>query len=138
LVITVTIGGSSTPLSSNLPLKSPVLKLAWRQINMFPFLLVASLIEVFFYKDFRFRDIINLGFIIKLIIFGICGNLMSFGYIWSAEYTIMSHVNIFNNLGGVIIIICCLVLRKAVHRLEIYGTLITVIGCIITLFDSDA
>ena len=84
------------------------------------------------------KEIMTLKFVLNLLLFGFFGNLMSFGYIWSGEYTIMSHVNIFNNLGGVLIIIGCLIMRKAVHRFELVGTGIALLGCVITALDSKA
>lgn len=69
---------------------------------------------------------------------GVTGNFMSVGYMWSAQYTIMSHASIFNSLGGAIIVLVRLILRKFVHKLELLGTLIALLGCTVILFDAHA
>lgn len=66
------------------------------------------------------------------------GNLMSLGYIWSAKYTILSHSCLFNSLGGCFLVIGGLIMRHVVHKKEILGTVVSIIGCIITLFDGKA
>ena len=63
---------------------------------------------------------------------------MSLGYVWSAEYTIIGHTCLFGGLGGAFIVIYCLVKRLYVHKLEIFGTLLSILGCGIAIFDSSA
>lgn len=48
LLFTIIVGGTSTSISAALPIDNPVLKLAWRNITMFPYLLVAAIVEMFF------------------------------------------------------------------------------------------
>lgn len=101
--------------------------------------MVGAAVELmFFVKDFRFADIMNWSIFRTLLELGVTGNMMILGYIWSAEYTIMSHASIFNSLGGAFIVFGSLLLRKYVHNLEIAGTLVATFGCIIILFDSNA
>ena len=105
---------------------------------MFPYLFMASCVELYFEKTFKFRDIFNIKTMACLVILGITGDLMSLGYTWSAEYIIMSHSSIFNSLGGVFIVIGRLFLRRYVHKLEILGTGIALLGCVATLLDTNA
>lgn len=94
LAILLIGGACSTPFSSVLDVENPVLKLTWRQITMLPFLWVGSIIEYICLKKtilLNFSLLLSPNFLLKLVFFGILGNLMSLGCIWSAEYTIMSH-----------------------------------------------
>jgi drug/metabolite transporter (DMT)-like permease len=50
----------------------------------------------------------------------------------------MSHALIFSNLGGILIVIYSLIRRKYVHKLEILGTIIAVLGCGLTVLDKSA
>jgi drug/metabolite transporter (DMT)-like permease len=50
----------------------------------------------------------------------------------------MSHASIFNSLGGAVIVLVNHILRRPVHRLEIIGTLIALIGCSVVLCDGNA
>jgi len=63
---------------------------------------------------------------------------MSLGYVWSAEYTIIGHTCLFGGLGGAFIVIYCLFKGLFVHRLEMLGTLLSILGCGIAIFDSSA
>lgn len=63
---------------------------------------------------------------------------MSLSNVFSGQYTIMSHALIFSNLGGVVIVVYNLITRKFVHKLEIFGTLIAVIGCSMSVLDNKA
>jgi drug/metabolite transporter (DMT)-like permease len=57
---------------------------------------------------------------------------------FSGQYTIMSHVLIFSNLGGVLIVIFSVLRGIFVHKQEIMGTIIALFGCIITVLDQKA
>ena len=50
----------------------------------------------------------------------------------------MSHVLIFSNLGGVLIVIFNVFRGEFVHKLEIFGTVIALIGCTVTVMDANA
>jgi len=53
LIFAITAGAASTPITSSLKLQSPVLKLAWRNTCMLPYLAIVSIVELrFFHKDF--------------------------------------------------------------------------------------
>ena len=59
---------------------------------MFPYVLLGALIELNVDKTFKIRSIMTFKNLFHILALGFIGNIMSFGYIWSAEYTIMSHV----------------------------------------------
>jgi len=63
---------------------------------------------------------------------------MSFAFMQSADYTIMSHVMIFNNLCSPLIILTRLFMGRTVHKFEKLGTGIAMIGVFITAFDAKA
>ena len=50
----------------------------------------------------------------------------------------MSHVLIFSNLGGVLIVIHSMAKGEYVHKLEVIGTAIALIGCTVSVMDSSA
>jgi hypothetical protein len=94
--------------------------------------------ELYYHKDFKISSMATPMNIMSFLFVGIVGNIMSFGYIWSAEYTIMSHASIFNSLGGGLIVIYRLLRKRSVHKLEIVGTLVSLLGCTVVLFDKSA
>lgn len=59
-------------------------------------------------------------------------------YLFSGEYTIMSHASIFTNLSGILIVFYRGVRGNRVHLFEIIGTVIALTGCFITIFDHNA
>jgi drug/metabolite transporter (DMT)-like permease len=74
----------------------------------------------------------------KFIIMGIVGDCMSLCGLLSGTYSIMTHSFIFNNLGGCLIVVYSILMRKEVHKFEILGTCISFLGCIITVLDGKA
>jgi hypothetical protein len=50
----------------------------------------------------------------------------------------MSHALIFSNLGGILIVAYSLFRGRFVHRLEIIGSTIAILGCGITILDTKA
>jgi drug/metabolite transporter (DMT)-like permease len=63
---------------------------------------------------------------------------MMLGYFMSGSLTIFSHACIFTSLGGIIIVIYKLIKRETIHKYEIIGTIISLVGCVITIFDPNA
>ena len=63
---------------------------------------------------------------------------MQFTFFYSGSFTIFSHAYIFSSSGGMLIIIYRLITRQKVHRFEIYGTVLAIIGCVVNVFDNDA
>ena len=74
-------------------------------------------------------------FILTVAIIGDCMSLFN---VFSGTYTIMSHSLIFSNLGGILIVIHSLIARRFVHKLEIVGTIIAIVGCMLTVLDNKA
>jgi hypothetical protein len=50
----------------------------------------------------------------------------------------MSHVLIFSNLGGVLLVVFSLTKGHYVHKLEIIGTVIAIMGCSVSIMDGNA
>jgi drug/metabolite transporter (DMT)-like permease len=73
-----------------------------------------------------------------ILLVSFIGDCMSLCNVFSGEYTIMSHAMIFSNLGGILIVIYSIVKRQFVHKLEIIGTIIALLGCFITILDNNA
>jgi hypothetical protein len=71
---------------------------------MLPFVILGACVEIYLSKTFKIRSVLTWKNFFNLLLLGLVGNIMSFGYVWSAEYTIMSHVCIFNSLGGAFIV----------------------------------
>ena len=59
-------------------------------------------------------------------------------YLLSGEYTIMTHCCLLINLSGIIIVVHRMILKRPVHFLEKIGTMIAVVGCIVTIMDENA
>lgn len=73
-----------------------------------------------------------------MLIVAFIGDLMSLSNVFAGQYTIMTHCLIFSNLGGIVLVIVSLVRRIFVHKLEIIGTSIALLGCLITVLDRKA
>lgn len=76
-----------------------------------------------------------LRFILTVALIGDCMSLFN---VFSGTYTIMSHSLIFSNLGGILIVIHSLISRRFVHKLEIVGCIIAIVGCMLTVLDNKA
>ncbi|CDW85534.1 UNKNOWN [Stylonychia lemnae] len=138
LIFAITVGAASTPITSSLNLKSPMLKLAWRNTCILPYLTIVAVIELkCFNRGFQFFKFLRQNFI-QMILLGIVSNCMSLGYIWSAEYTIIGHTCLFGGLGGAFIVIYCIIQGLFVHKYEMIGTVLSLVGCGIALFDGSA
>jgi hypothetical protein len=105
---------------------------------MLPFLIAMASVQTYYDKKFRFKDVMNWSTFKFILIVAFIGDLMSLANVFSGQYTIMSHALIFSNLGGVIIVIYSLVRRTFVHKLEIIGTGIALLGCLIAVLDRKA
>ena len=57
---------------------------------------------------------------------------------WGAQYTIISHVNLYSSLCAIMIVAYRLVTCHTLTWIEIGGSLIAFTGCILTSFDKDA
>lgn len=57
---------------------------------------------------------------------------------WGATYTIMSHANLYSSLSSIMIVAMRLAYLKPVTRFEIIGSIVALMGCVITTFDPDA
>ena len=73
-----------------------------------------------------------------ILIVAFIGNVMSLCNVFAGSYTIMTHALIFSNLGGIVLVVYSLIRRIFVHKLEIIGTSIAVLGCLITVLDRNA
>jgi drug/metabolite transporter (DMT)-like permease len=58
---------------------------------------------------------------------------MQVTYLMSGVYTIMTHATLFTNLTPFMLVILRFIMREQLHRLEVYGTAISIIGCVITV-----
>ena len=57
---------------------------------------------------------------------------------WGSMYTIMSHANLFSSLCAIIIVVYRLVTLQKVTIYEIIGSVVAIVGCLFTSFDSGA
>ena len=140
LLITIAIvaAAASIPFQAALPLKSPFLKLSWRQMNMLPFLFAMAAIQVYLEKDFSLKSVFKWSLLKRILLIAFIGDLMSLFGVFAGTYTIMSHVQIFSNMSGALIVLHAFLSGRAVHRFEVLGTLIALGGCLITVTDPQA
>lgn len=103
---------------------------------MIPFLLVSAFIQIRLTKDFHFKSIFKWENLKLIAIVSFFMNGMSISHVVAGHYTIMSHAFLFGNLASILIVLYSIVLCKPIHRLEVVGTGISIIGCCVTLFDS--
>jgi drug/metabolite transporter (DMT)-like permease len=58
---------------------------------------------------------------------------MQVTYLLSGYYTVMAHATLFTNLTPFMLVILRFFMRQEIHRLEIIGTFVALLGCIITV-----
>jgi hypothetical protein len=140
LVLGSSIGVATTYLTT----PNDILKLLWRQmictfaalvLGIFEFVYILAYygkVRKFYKTSFTFESFkITFGA-------GICVFIWGMGLIYAANNTIQSHAYIFNNIGSVYILIGCLILGKSIHKLEIYGSGLAIVGAFLTLLDGQA
>jgi drug/metabolite transporter (DMT)-like permease len=72
------------------------------------------------------------------VVLGILVNIYSFGYVMSANYTIMSHAMTFCNLGSFTMLAYRFARRLPIAGIEVVGLLITLLGCMTIIQDPHA
>lgn len=105
---------------------------------MLPFLIIMASVQTYYDKKFKFKDIMNWETLKFILIVAFIGDLMSLTNVFAGQYTIMTHALIFSNLGGIVLVIYSLIRRIFVHKLEIIGCSIAIIGCLVTVLDRKA
>ena len=105
---------------------------------MLPFLMIMAACQTYYDERFKIKDIVTWSTLKTMILVGFIGDCMSLCGTYAGQYTIMSHVLIFSNLGGVLIVIFSILRGRFVHKLEIFGTAIALIGCTVTVLDQNA
>jgi drug/metabolite transporter (DMT)-like permease len=148
LVLTVVTSASILPLTINIQIENPYLKLLWRNITMVPFLIVMSYIEVKYRNQKLPQKEEQLGFELlmrklwetrsDLLLCGLCLLAMQVTYLMSGYYTIMTHATLFTNLSPFMLVILRFIMREKLHKYETIGTVIAIIGCIVTVQDQEA
>jgi drug/metabolite transporter (DMT)-like permease len=147
LVLTVVTSASILPLTINIQIENPYLKLLWRNITMVPFLIVMSCIEVK-YKNQKLEQKERIGFELlirkiwearlDLVLCGFSLLAMQVTYLMSGYYTIMTHATLFTNLTPFMLVILRFLMREKLHKFETIGTVIAIVGCAITVQDQEA
>jgi hypothetical protein len=137
VAIVIVSGAAFVPLGVNLDLENPMLKVTWRVTGMLPFIGAMGIFQGY-QKRFEFdmglviRDKKNL---VNIIIAAFAISLQQYCAIFAGKYTLMSHSVIFVNLSGPVIVGWRLIKRQSVHKLEIIGCIIAIIGSVISILD---
>lgn len=147
LVLTVVTSASILPLTINIQIENPYLKLLWRNITMVPFLIVMSFIEVK-YRNQKLpqKERIGIELLMRklwearldLILCGFSLLAMQVTYLMSGYYTIMTHATLFTNLTPFMLVILRFIMREKLHKYETIGTVIAIVGCVVTVQDQEA
>lgn len=138
IFLAVVTGAAAVPLQVHLPLQSSFLKLSWRQLSMIPYLWVAGAVQMYFEKDFSIKRLFKKDLLKKFIVMGVIGDCMSLCHLLAGTYSIMTHAFVFQNLGGSLIVLYSLLRGIEVHKLELIGTAVSLLGCLITVTDKGA
>lgn len=134
------LGGSSIGAAANfIPVKSTFAKNAWRAgLNSF-FFIVPAIVEFFLTRgkvNYRkFFTLKNYIFILFTLLFQVT---WCFGLIYASLNTIQSHAYVFNNTHGLVLVAINYIRRVKLHRLELIGALIAVVGCLVISNDPSA
>jgi drug/metabolite transporter (DMT)-like permease len=142
LVLTVVTSASILPLTINIQIENPYLKLLWRNITMVPFLIVMSCIEVK-YRNQKLpqKERIGIELLMRklwearldLVLCGFSLLAMQVTYLMSGYYTIMTHATLFTNLTPFMLVILRFIMREKLHKYETIGTVIAIVGCVVTV-----
>ncbi len=76
--------------------------------------------------------------LINIIIAAFAISLQQYCAIFAGKYTLMSHSVIFVNLSGPVIVGWRLLKKKSVHKLEIIGCAIAILGSSISIMDHSS
>ena len=102
---------------------------------MVPFLAAMSYIEYRYLAKEKqatfFKDLI--GEWRLLLSTGLALLAMQVTYLMSGERTVMAHATIFTNLTPFMLVLLRVALRQKVHKLEVAGTALALLGCVITV-----
>ena len=116
LILTVVSSASILPLTINIQIENSYLKLLWRNITMVPFLILLSVIEVWYFrrqqqgttfKNIDFQSLLRMINEAKVDLFN-CGLsllAMQVTYLLSGYYTVMAHATLFTNLTPFMLVI---------------------------------
>jgi len=75
---------------------------------------------------------------LEFVVHALLWTVASTFYLWSSDFTLVSHTALLSNMGGVFIVVVNLLRLAPVHSLEIYGTIVVVIFAIIFMNDSSS
>ncbi len=64
--------------------------------------------------------------------------MMNVFYIMSGKYTIIAHACMFSNMGALLIVFYRLMRKLPIHKYELIGVAIAIMGCFLTSNDSKA
>lgn len=130
LILTVIACGSTLPLTINIDIENPYLKLLWRNMTMVPFLFLMSYFE--YIKNGKRAPLMFAHWKPQLLC-GIYLLIMQITYQLSGEFTVMAHATIFTNTTPFMLVIMRIALRQNIHGLELGGTALALIGCLLTV-----
>ncbi|CAI2367282.1 unnamed protein product [Moneuplotes crassus] len=74
----------------------------------------------------------------ELFVSSLCFVVADVFFIWSSDYTLVSHSYLLANLGGVFIVLMNLIRFLPVHYLEIFGTIIVVFAGVLCVNDNSS
>ncbi|CAI2370412.1 unnamed protein product [Moneuplotes crassus] len=84
------------------------------------------------------KKIFTIGTCVEFLVSATLWTTASLLFIWSSEYTLVSHSGLFANFGGVFIVFLNLARSLPVHRLEIIGIIVVIIFAIIFVNDNSS
>ncbi len=134
------LGGSSIGTFANfIPVKTSLAKNAWRAGLNITFFIIPTIIEFFLNRGkVNYRSFFTLKNYMYILITLIFQSLWTFGLIYASLNTIQSHAYIFSNVNGLILVGINYIRRVKLHKLEIIGSFISVVGCIVMAYDPEA
>ena len=142
LITTVVTSASILPLTISIKIDNSYLKLLWRNLTMVPFLVALSFLEIMYMNRKRppgdqiiFKKVCSQIYEarIDLVLCGLSLLAMQVTYLLSGDLTIMTHATLFTNLTPFMLVVLRFVMRQKIHKLETYGTVIAILGCIVTV-----
>ncbi|CAI2370168.1 unnamed protein product [Moneuplotes crassus] len=141
IVAVIVLGGSASilPLVDEYKEVGVFLRTIWRWQLLVIYCFPCSLYYFYLKRDdMDVRKIFTVGTCVEFLASAILWTIASVLFVWSSEYTLVSHSGLLGNLGGVFIVFLNFVRCLPVHRLEIIGAIVMIIFAIIFVNDNSS
>ncbi|CAI2363469.1 unnamed protein product [Moneuplotes crassus] len=136
-VIAITCTGAGLPLITMYNEVSVEIIGIWRVQMTLIYLIPVSFI-ILVRNKIKLKQVLSKEYCGRIVIGATIYTFGTFLSIKGGRLTLMSHVATLSNSGGVFIVLVSIIMCMRVHKFEILGTILVVVGIIVLLFDKSS